>query len=143
MTIDELLNSKKPEEAVNLLKQKSTILPSWYGKGGLMEQYEPQRHPVMDKGRYPDLVNSDGTLTPVTRITYDLQRLAVKRMSELVCGIPVKRIYHAENEKQQLAAKVIERIFERNRIDAVNTQRTGMLFASCEVMTLWLSLIHI
>lgn len=136
-TIEELLNSKKPEEAVNILKQKSTVLPSWYGKGGLMEQYEPQRHPVMDKGRYPDLVNADGTLTPVTRITYDLQRLAVKRMSELVCGIPVKRIYHAENEKQQLAAKVIERIFERNRIDAVNTQRTGMLFASCEVMTLW------
>ena len=136
MDIQQILNGLTPEQTVRELKKKSTVLPAWYGKGGLLEQYDPERHPVMDKQRYPDLVQQ-GVLTPVSRITYDLQRLAVHRMTELICGIPVKRVYQAENERQKLAAQVVERIFERNRIDAVNIERTNMLFASCEVMTLW------
>ena len=136
MDIQQIINALPPEEAVGRLREKSTQLPAWYGKGGLLEQYDPERHPVMDKQRYPDLVQQ-GVLIPVTRITYDLQRLAVHRMSELICGIPVKRIYHSETEEQKLAAQVVERIFERNRIDTVNIERTNALFASCEVMTLW------
>lgn len=91
----------------------------------------------MNKALYPDIDNGDGTVTHVTRITYNLQRLAVKRMTELVTGIPVKRVYNPENDKQQEIAKVIEKILDRNRIDSMNIERCGMLFAACEVMTLW------
>ena len=52
----------------------------------------------MNKAKYPDIVNEDGSIDYVTRITYDLQRLAVKRMTELCFGIPVKRIYKPNNE---------------------------------------------
>lgn len=136
MDINQQLTTLSPEEAVGLLRQKSTTVPAWYGKGGLLDQYDSERHPVMDKMRYPDLVQQ-GRAVPVTRITYDLQRLAVHRMTELICGTPVKRIYHSETDNQRLAARVIERIFERNRIDAVNIERLNSLFASCEVLTLW------
>lgn len=136
-TFDEILKSGTAAEVVAALKEKSINVPAWRGEHGLMQEYNSQLHPVMSKAIYPDVVGADGRLTKVTRITYDLQRLAVKRTTELVTGIPVKRVYKPENDRQQEIAKVIERIFERNRIDSVNIERCNMLFASCEVMTLW------
>ena len=58
-------------------------------------------------------------------------------MADLVCGIPIKRIYSPENDKQKEAATLIEKIYERNRIDSQNIDRLTMFFAGCEVMTLW------
>ncbi len=52
-------------------------------------------------------------------------------------GYPVKRVYRPENDRQKEVAKVLEKIYERNRIDSVNIERYNMLFAGCEVMTLW------
>lgn len=137
MTIEEILQSGSPQQVIAALKEKSVCVPSWYGKGGLRECYDPARHPVMNRALYPDIVNADGSLTRVTRITYDMQRLAVKRMTELVAGIPVKRVYKPDNDRQKEIAAVLERIYERNRIDSVNIERCNMLFAGCEVMTLW------
>lgn len=134
---DILSNSATPEEAIAHLKDKSIIVPPWGGRRGLASEYDPRRHPVMDRARYPDITNPDGTVEFVTRITCDLQRLAVKRMSELLCGIPVKRVYKPENDRQRDVAQYMERIYERNRIDSVNVERCNMLFAGCEVMTLW------
>jgi len=70
-------------------------------------------------------------------VAVSLQKLAVKRMAELICGIPVKRIYKPENERQKEVATFIEKIYQRNRIDSLNIDRCNALFASCEVMTLW------
>lgn len=136
-TIDEILKVGTPQQVIAALKERTIIVPSWTGHHGLREAYDPTRHPVMDRARYPDITNGDGSVTRVTRITYDLQRLATKRMVELVAGIPVKRVYKAEDDRQREAAKVIERIYQRNRIDSVNIDRCGLLFAGCEVMTLW------
>ena len=137
MTLEEILQIGTPQQIIAALKEKSIIVPSWAGRFGLREAYDPKRHPVMNRALYPDIVNDKGGLTHVTRITYDLQRLAVKRMAELVCGVPVKRVYKPENDRQQEVARVLEKIFERNRIDSVNIERCNMLFAGCEVMTLW------
>ena len=123
-----------PEEVMNFLKQKSIILPTW---GNLLKEYEPTLHPVMNRAEYPDIANDDGTLERVTRVTYNLQRLAVKRMVELCNGIPVQRVYTPTDEKQKEVASVMERVFQRNRIDSVNNERLTMLFAGCEVLTLW------
>lgn len=131
------LDKRNATEIIADLKSKSVVVPAWGGRNGLSFEYNPKKHPVMNKAIYPDIVGEDGKLEQMTRITYDLQRLAVKRMSELCNGIPVKRIYKPEGNKQKEIAAYMEKVYERNRIDSVNTERCSMLFASCEVMTLW------
>lgn len=137
MTIEELLTSgASAETIIAALKEKSIIVPVWSGRYGLIQQFDPTKHPVMNKQKYPDIVSDEG-IEYVTRITCDLQRLATKRMTELVTGIPVKRVYKPENDRQKEIANYIESIYERNRIDSVNNERCNMLFAGCEVLTLW------
>ncbi len=138
MPIEDILNSNASAEAkIAALKEKTIVVPSWGGAKGLRREYDPTLHPVMDKALYPDVANDDGSYEPQTRITYDLQRLATKRMTELAVGTPVKRIYTPQNERQQAVARYIENILERNRINSLNTERCAMLFAGCEVVTLW------
>lgn len=138
MPIEDILNSNISEEAkIAALKEKTIVVPAWGGRTGLKKEYDPKLHPVMDKSIYPDIVNADGSLEPQTRITYDLQRLATKRMTELATGTPVKRIYNPDNDRQKEIAGYIEAIFERNRIDSVNNERCNLLFAGCEFITLW------
>lgn len=137
MTIDEILNSGgTAAQKIAALKEKTISVPSWRGRFGLVQQFDPTKHPVMNKAKYPDIVTDDG-IEYVTRITCDMQRLAVKRMTELICGIPVRRVYKPENDRQKEIAGYMEKIFERNRIDSMNIERCNMLFAGCEVMTLW------
>ena len=136
-SIQDILGGSMTErERITALKQKTIDVPIWTGKQGLINEYDPTKHPVMNKQLYPDLVKDDG-VERVTRITLSFQRLAAKRMSELLCGIPVKRIYKPEDEKQQQVATYLEKIFDRNRINSVNTDRTNALFAGCEIFTLW------
>lgn len=138
MTIEEILDSTgiTAENKIAALKEKTINVPVWSGRYGLAQQFDPARHPVMDKAKYPDIV-TDGGIEYVTRVTCDLQRLATKRMTELVTGIPVKRVYKPENDRQREVAAYLEGIYQRNRIDSVNNERCNMLFAGCEVMTLW------
>lgn len=138
MTIEEIFGSKEliAAEKIAALKEKTITIPVWAGKKGLEMEFDPTKHPVMDKSIYPDVIE-DNRVEEVTRITCDLQRLAVKRMTELCCGIPVKRVYRPENDKQKEIAAYVEAIFDRNRINSVNIERLNMLFAGCEVLTLW------
>lgn len=135
--IREILGAATTEkEKIDALRQKSLPVPAWGGRDGLESEYDPKKHPVMDRQKYPDLVRSDG-VERVTRITLSFQKLAAARMSELCTGIPVKRVYKPENDLQKKAAEVIEKIFTRNRIDSVNTRRCLQYFAGCEIFTLW------
>lgn len=138
MTIDEIINSTEltVAEKVAALKEKTINVPIWGGRYGLVQQFDPTKHPVMNRQKYPDIVTDEG-VEYVTRITCDLQRLATKRMTELCVGIPVKRIYRPENDLQKEVAAYLEAILDRNRINSVNVERLNMLFAGCEVMTLW------
>lgn len=138
MTIEEILNSTEltAAEKIAALREKTIQVPLWTGRYGLVHQFDPTKHPVMNKQKYPDIVSDDG-IEYVTRVTCDLQRLATKRMTELCCGIPVKRVYKPENDTQKEIASYIEAILDRNRINSVNIERLNMLFAGCEVLTLW------
>jgi hypothetical protein len=132
-TLEEIL-SLPPEDAVAELQTKSVELPAW---DDLKEQYDPSEHEVTDTAKYPDIVNDDGSMEQVTRITLDLQRLAAKRTTELCFGIPVKRIYNPQTDGEKEVVKAIEAVLKRNRIESVNIERGNMLFASCEVATIW------
>lgn len=142
MNIEELiLAGTELNTLFEILKEKTISVPRWGGVNGLESEYDPRMHPVMNKSKYPDLVTSEG-VQAVTRVAFDFQRLATKRLSELVCGIPVKRVYAPRNEKQKEVADFMECVYERNRIDSVNVERTNMLFAGCEVLTLWYALVE-
>lgn len=137
MTIEEILNSENSAESkIAALKEKTIVVPVWSGRFGLVQQFDPTKHPVMNKQKYPDIVTDEG-IEYVTRVTCDLQRLATKRMTELVTGIPPKRVYTPNNDRQKQIAAYIESIYDRNRINSVNNERLNMLFAGCEVLTLW------
>lgn len=137
MTIKEILNSDMTaEQKIAALSEKTVNVPVWGGKKGIEAEYNPLMHPVMDKQKYPDIVDEDG-IQPVTRIALGFQKLAAKRMTELVTGIPVRRVFKPENDKQKEIATFIETVLNKNRIDSVNTDRLHRLFAGCEVMTLW------
>lgn len=156
MNIQELIQRAREsgEDITSELRQKSITVPPW---SQLVKAYDPQLHPVMDKATYPDVTQYEerksstevdefgnakvvkvavGT-TKVTRVAYDLQRLAVKRTTELCFGIPVKRNYKPQNDKQKEIARYLEAIFQRARIDSVNIDRGRKLFASCEFVTIW------
>ena len=137
MKIEEILNSENSAESkIAALKEKTIVVPVWSGRFGLVQQFDPTKHPVMNKQKYPDIVTDEG-IEYVTRVTCDLQRLATKRMTELVTGIPPKRVYTPVNDRQKQIAAYIESIYDRNRINSVNNERLNMLFAGCEVFTLW------
>ena len=138
MDIKEILDllNKPAETIIGNLKEKSITVPAW---GILKKEYDPKEHPVMDKVKYPDIIEADGTTTEVSRVTFDWQRLAAKRLTELCFGVPPKRVYKIKegDTLAQEISDVLEAIFERVRINSVNIERGHMLFASCEVMTLW------
>lgn len=130
MEIKEILQLP-PDEIVRALKVQTKVIERPWS--ALKKEYEPAGHAIMDKTRYPDRIGGDR----FTRITYDYQRLAVKRMTELCFGIPVVRESNAEDENELKVLQYLENIFLRSRIDSVNLERGKLLFASCEVMTLW------
>ena len=139
MDIHDIINlqGRKTATIISDLKEKSVTVPSW---DKLRVEYDPREHPVMNKAKYPDLVEADGTVTAVTRVTYALQKLAVKRINELCFGIPVKRVYGGGEElspELQEVADAMEAIYKKVRIDSVNNDRGRKYFASCEVVTLW------
>ena len=136
MEIKEITKSGRDvKQIISDLKRKNLVVPAW---SELKKQYEPKLHPVMTDKAYKDKVTKKG-IEKVTRITLGLQKLATKRMTELIFGIPVKRVYKYENDQEKQAADIMEAIFSKNRIDSVNIERGRYLFASCEAVTLWYS----
>lgn len=137
MTIEEILSSDlSAEQKIAALSDKTIFVRAWAGKKGLEEEYNPKMHPVMNTNEYPDIVDEDG-IQKVTRIGLGFQKLAAKRMTELVTGIPIRRVYKPETNKQKEVSAFIESVFDRNRIESENTNRLHKLFAGCEIMTLW------
>lgn len=156
MEISEVIKrAKTGEDVTALLKQKSIELPAW---ADLKKEYDPKLHPVMDERLYPDITiyeERESTMVDefgnpkrtrvatgverVSRVTYALQDLSVKRTVELCFGIPVRRIYKPDDndELQKEVAGYLEKIFDAVRINSVNIERGRQLFAACEIMTLW------
>lgn len=134
---DIIRQDRQPSEIISDLSEKTITVPIWKGPKGLSVEYDPKKHPVMNRAIYPDVVEEDGTVDRVTRVPLNFQKLAVKRMTELCCGVPVKRVYSSDDDQQKEVSAYLEKIFIRNRIDSVNVERLRMLFAGCEVLTLW------
>lgn len=136
MDIKEITSPERDARSIiSDLKYKTVVVKPW---ANLRKEYEPKEHPVMTDKTYKDRVTKKG-IERVTRLTLGLQKLAVKRITELMFAIPVQRVYNPENEQEKTVAKIMEAIFQKNRIDSLNIERGKSLFASCETITLWYS----
>lgn len=136
MDIKEITSPERDARSIiSDLKYKTVVVKPW---AILCKEYEPKEHPVMTDKTYKDKVTKRG-IEKVTRYTLGLQKLAVKRMTELMFAIPVQRIYKPENDQEKQVAEIMEAIFQKNRIDSLNIDRGKSLFASCETITLWYS----
>lgn len=137
MDINEILMpGANPQTAISALKKKTVIVPPW---SDLVKEYDPRLHPVMTDPNYRDKVTKKNGIEKVTRTILGWQKLATKRITELMFSTPVRRVYSPENEHEALVAKIMEAIFRKNRIDALNIERGRALFASCESVTIWYS----
>ena len=132
--INEIIRKERPAgQIIGDLQQKTISVPSW---GELEKEYNPKQHPVYNKKEYADKCRK-GKWERMTRVTYAIQKQAVKRMKELMFTIPVKRKYTTKSEQEKKAATIMEAIFKKNHIDSVNLKRAHRLFASCEIITIW------
>lgn len=136
MDIKEITSPERDARSIiSDLKYKTVVVKPW---ANLRKEYEPKEHPVMTDKNYRDKVTKKG-IEKVTRLTLGLQKLAVKRMTELMFAIPVQRVYNPVNEQEKTVAKIMEAIFLKNRVNSLNIERGKSLFASCETITLWYS----
>ncbi len=137
--IQEILNLDSETAIVQELKNKTFTPPKW---SDLVKEYDPTKHPVMDKSRYPDHLSDSGQVIPVSRVTHALQKLAVDRTTEITFATPAKRNYHLdeENERQVKVRGYIEGILHSVRIDALNLERARYYYAACEFATIWYSI---
>lgn len=138
--ITAILDMSRPvEKIISDLKVKSVDVPLWKD---LQKNYDPEQHNIVtDKTSRPDKTRSDGTLEKAALIYVALEQLAVKRMTEFMFAIPVKRVYGNVNNdptKQEIV-KAIESIYKYARINTENIERSKAYFASCEMCTLWYS----
>lgn len=134
--IQEILNLESEGAIVEALKNKAFNPPKW---SELVKEYDPTKHPVMNKSLYPDIISEAGTPIPVSRVTHALQKLAVDRTTEITFATPAKRNYHTEegNERQDKIREYIEDILHSVRIDSINLERAKYFYSSCEFATIW------
>ena len=133
-TIEEILDFERPaSEIIADLKNKVVNVQDW---SKLDKEYDPKKHPVMTDPTYADKVKN-GQVVRMSRITYGWQKLATKRMAEMVFAIPSGRIYNAKTDGQKKAMRVMEAIYKKNRINGVNLDRARRLYAGCEFVTIW------
>jgi len=137
MTAKEIISKdRKVEDIITDLKNKCVTVMSW---SSIEKEYDPKKHPIkIDKNLRKDKVKKDGSIDKVARITYGLQKLSTRRMTQMAFSIPVKRIYSVGNdETKKEQAKAIELIYKLARINSVNMKRMHAYFAACEICTVW------
>ena len=129
--------SQSTSTLISSLKEKAVPVPSWTM---LRKLYYPKEHAIhRDKVNLRDKVRKDGTVEKSCRLGIGLEKLAVKRMSEFMFSIPVRREFKntENNETRQAIAKAIDLIYKYARINTHNLKRSKDYFACCEIFTLW------
>lgn len=130
-------DEKKIEEIIKEIKEAKTIsVPKWTD---LEKEYDVKKHEIVtDKTSRKDKVRKDKTVEKVARVTYGLQKLSARRMTQMALAIPVQRIYKTgDDPEKKEQAKAMEAIYEGARINALNIKRMNAYFAACEIMTIW------
>ncbi len=129
--------SQDTSTIISSLKEKTVTVPDW---SNLRKDYYPSEHPILkDTTNLRDKKRDDGSIEKSCRLSLGMERLQVRRMSEFMFSIPVKRIYGNTNDSKtrQDIANAIESIYKYSRISTHNLRRSKDFFACCEIFTLW------
>ncbi|MDE6339400.1 MAG: phage portal protein [Muribaculaceae bacterium] len=129
--------SESPQTIITILKQKTVTVPSW---DKLRKDYNFKEHAILtDHENLRDKIRADGTVEKSARLSIGLERLLVKRISEFMFAIPVKREYRNidKNPIRQKIADAIDSVYKYARIDTHNKKRSKRYFGCCEIGTLW------
>jgi len=124
-------------DIIAAIKESKTIaVPAW---DTLAKEYDPKQHEIVtDKTSRKDKILPDGTIEKIARVTYGMQKLSSKRMTQMAFAIPVKRLYKTDEDPIKKAqAEAIEAVYTKARMDTVNRKRMNAYFAACEIMTVW------
>lgn len=132
-TADIIRTDRQQADIIADLEQKSIDVPAW---ATLEKEYNPRQHEVFTDKTYRDKTRH-GRTEKMTRITYAVEKQAVKRMKELMFTIPVRRKYTTASGQEKQAAAIMEAVYKKNHIDGLNLKRAHKLFASCEIATIW------
>lgn len=129
--------SGDPQSIITSLKQKTVSVPSW---SVLRKDYNFKEHAILsDYENLRDKIRTDGTVEKSSRVAIGLERLLVRRMSEFMFAIPVKREYRniANIPIRQKIADAIDNVYKYARIDTHNKNRSKKYFGCCEIASLW------
>lgn len=131
--IEQILSLGRIEDIINELKYKTVVVKPW---SELEKAYDKKKHPIFTDPAFADIIKGDKIIKQC-RIGLGLPKLSVKRIGELCFGIPVRRVYKPKGEQEKTAARIIENIFHKNKINSVNLERSKYLYAACEFATIW------
>lgn len=124
-------------EVVQKIKNlKSVEVMPW---SDLVKEYNPKLHEIITNKRLrPDKKKKGGGTEKVARVTYGMQKLATRRMTQMAFSIPVKRTYDTGNDTVKIEqAKAIEEVYKAVRINSLNIKRMNAYFAACEICSVW------
>ena len=129
--IEEIFKQTDISDIISSLKKKNVIVPKWEN---LRSEYDVTEHEVMKD----QIERKDKKGVKAARITYGMQKLATRRMTQMAFTLPVKRTYkHGNDSLKMEQAKALERLYYKARIDSLNKKRFKAYFASCEMATIW------
>lgn len=136
--IDDYIDfSKNPNLLISDLKNKSINVPKW---DILKKAYNFKEHEILqDRVNLRDKKRKDGGIEKSCRLSIGMEKLLVRRMSEFMFSIPVKRIYHNtdDSDVRKEISQAIESIYKYARVGSHNLKRSKDFFACCEIFTLW------
>lgn len=134
--INEILSSGNISDIISQLKERSIVVPKWEE---LLKDYEQKLHNIVDDitGR-PDKVKGNGKVDEAARLTFGLEKLLTKRITEFTFAIPVKRVYtNTDTDVRKAIAYAIEKIYTVAHINSENIKRGIAYYASCEIFSIW------
>lgn len=138
-TLEEIFQAgNTPGEIINILQSQSKSCPGW---DVIEKDFDDQKHPIKADPTLRPNEKSDketGKRELPAKLTYPVEQIATRRMTQMAFSIPVKRVYNkTENELEKEFQKAIESVYHSVRIDGVNTRRFYAYFAACEMTTIW------
>ena len=136
-TLEEIfVKENTPDVIVGILSSQKKGVPKW---GELEKDFDPTKHDIVtDRTRRPKVKVKNGQKEVPARLIYPAEMIAARRMNQMAFSIPVKRNFSKPaNDVEKAFQKAIESVYEKVRIDGVNSKRMYAYFASCEVVTFW------
>lgn len=133
--LDELNEAVEIQAKIDILQRKTVSVPKWVD---IEKEYDAKQHRIFDKKIFPDKQRKGKPDVPITRIGIGFQKLAAKRMSEMMFTLPVT-ISHEDDDSASTENqfRIFRKILDRIKWDTLNITRGEIASSQCELATYW------